>query len=136
MKKKSLYILWGVLFALCGLLGFLPEPEGALRWLMTVLSVIFFVPPALLLYLAYREGNRDGCRLIRNLAALSLGLTLGLLVLNLALAVSGEWVGNFLHALLVVISCPMICSGYWVLSLFLWACLLMAGIRSLKDLSD
>ena len=46
MKKSHLFALWGVLFVLCAALGFLPESSG---W-MTAVSVLFFLPPALLLY--------------------------------------------------------------------------------------
>ena len=67
--------------------------------------------------------------LIRNLSAISLGVTLVTLILNFVLAVSAEALGSFLHYVLVVVSTPMICSGYWVLSLFLWACLLMASLK-------
>ena len=35
-------------------------------------------------------------------------------------------------AVLIVVSSPMVCSGYWALSLFLWACLLMVSHSLLK----
>jgi len=127
MSKKYLYILWGVLFALCAGLGFLREPEGLTRTALTGLSLVFFLPPGWLLLMAKREGDRNTCLLIRNLAAMSLGLTLLALVGNLMMAVGSETVGNFLHGVLVVVSSPMICSGYWALSLFLWACLLLTA---------
>lgn len=125
MQKKYLFALWGVLFILCAALGFVPEPQGMLKYVMTAASVLFFLPPALLLY----RSDRDTALLIRNLSALSLGMTLVTLVLNFVLAVSSETLGNILHYILVVVSCPMICSGYWALSLFLWACLLMASLK-------
>lgn len=125
MNKRVLFILWGVLFVLCAGLGFLPEPRGGLKILMTALAVLFFLPPAVLLYRA----DRDTALLVRNLSLLSLGITLITLILNFVLAVSAETLGNILHYILVVVSAPMICSGYWVLSLFLWACLLMASLK-------
>ena len=67
MNKKVLFVLWGVLFILCAGLGFMPEPQGALKILMTALSVLFFLPPAVLLY----RSDRDTSLLIRNLSALS-----------------------------------------------------------------
>ena len=124
MNKKYLFILWGVLFVLCAGLGFLPETNG---W-MTAASVLFFLPPALLLY----KGDRNTALLVRNLSALSLGVTLVTLILNFVLAVSSETLGNILHYVLVIVSAPMVCSGYWVLSLFLWACLLMVSLKRLK----
>ena len=131
MNKKVLYTLWGVLFLLCAGLGFLPEPRGVVKGLMTALSVLFFLPPALLLYRA----DRNTACLIRNLSALSLGVTLVTLILNFVLAVGSEFLGNVLHYILVIVSAPMICSGYWVLSLFLWACLLMGSLKKLQKKS-
>ena len=128
MNKKILFALWGVLFLLCAGLGFIPEPQGVAKGLMTALSVLFFVPPAVLLY----RCDRDTSLLIRNLSLLSLGVTLVTLILNFILAVSSEFLGTVLHYILVVVSAPMICSGYWVLSLFLWACLLMASLKMQK----
>ena len=132
MKKSMLYTAWAVLFILCAGLGFIPNPGLAGGILMTALSVLFFVPPALLVYRAAREKDTDTLRLVRNLSLLSLSLTLTALVGNLLGAVYSETLGNFLHYLLIVVSSPMICSGYWVLSLFLWACLLMVTMKQIK----
>ena len=123
MNKKSLFVLWGALFILTAVLGYFPA-----AWWSTGASILFFVPPALLLY----RGDRDTVRLIRNLSALSLGVTLAALILNFVLAVSSETLGNLLHIVLTVVSAPMLASGCWVLSLFLWACLLMASLRKLR----
>ena len=128
MKKNVLFILWGVLFVLCAGLGFLPETTGG----MTALSILFFLPPVLLLHGADRERDRHTLRLVRNLSVLSLAVTLVTLILNFVLAVSSETLGNILHYILVIVSTPMLCSGYWVLSLFLWACLLMVSLRLLR----
>ena len=128
MNKKMLFALWGIVFILTAGLGFIPEPQGVLKGLMTALSVLFFLPPALLLYRA----DPETALLVRNLSALSLVVTLVTLILNFVLAVSSEFLGNVLHYILVVVSAPMIASGYWVLSLFLWACLLMGSLRKTK----
>ena len=124
MKKKLLYALWGGLFILCAGLGFIPEPEGTLQFILTAASVLFFLPPAMLLHRA----DAADAKLIRNLSSLSLGLTLVLLVLNFLTALRSEFLGQVLHYTLVIVSSPMICSGHWALSLFLWACLLMASL--------
>ena len=128
MNKKTLFVLWGVFFLLCAGLGFIPEPQGAGKMLMTALSVLFFLPPAWLLW----QADRETAQLIRNLSLLSLGVTVVTLILNFVLAVSSEFLGNVLHYILVIVSAPMICSGYWVLSLFLWACLLMVSLKKSK----
>ena len=124
MNKTILFVLWGGLFALCAGLGFF-APSG---WGLAM-SLLFFLPPGMLVYRAGKEGDWHTVRLIRNLAALSLVLTMALLILNFVLAASSETLGNFLHGVLVVVSTPMIASGYWVLRLFLWACLLMASLK-------
>jgi len=128
MKRKAIYALWAVLFILCAALGFIPEPEGLTATALTLLSVAFFVPPALLLFRA----EKQDVLLIRNLSALSLTLTLALLIGNFLAAFSSETLGQILHYVLIIVSCPMICSGHWAMSLFLWACLLTASLRQLR----
>ena len=125
MSKKVLYYLWGVLFVLCAVLGLLPN---AGIWGIAA-ALAFFLPPALLLYRA------DGYtrRLIRNLAALSLGLTAAMLVVSMLTAAGAEWLGNGLHYVLGIVSVPMFAARYWVLSLFLWACLLVAARQLTMD---
>ena len=132
MKKTYLFALWGCLFIICAGLGFIPEPAGAVRVLLTLVSVGFFVPPAVLLYRAKQEKDTHTLQLIRNLSALSLLVTVIALIGNFLSALSSEFLGNLLHAVLVVVSSPMICCGYWALSLFLWACLLMVSLQLLK----
>lgn len=128
MKKSTLLILWGLLFILCAGLGFLPEPEGAAGAVLTVLSVLFFVPPFLLL----RQAEPRTVRFIRSLSFFSLVLTMLLLILNFLSVAAGERAGLILYYMLVIVSSPMICSGYWALSLFLWACLLVYSRQLLK----
>lgn len=129
MNKKSLSVLWGGLFILCAGLGFIPEPSGAARVVLTAFSIVFFVPPAMLLYRAVQENDTNTFKLVRNLSALSLGLTLMLLILNFLSALRSEILGNVLYWILVIVSSPMACSGYWALSMFLWACLLIVSLK-------
>ena len=128
MKRKAIYALWAVLFILCAAFGFIPEPEGLTAAALTLVSVAFFVPPAMLLFRA----EKHDVLLIRNLSVLSLALTLALLIGNFLTAFSSETLGQILHYVLIIVSCPMICSGHWALSLFLWACLLVASLRQLR----
>lgn len=132
MKKQVLFGLWAGMFSMCAALGFIPEPTGSVRTLLTLCAVAVFVPPAVLLYAAAREGDRRTLTLIRNLSAASLGGTALLLVLNFMSVRGSETLGNFLHGVLTVVSSPMICCGSWALSLFLWACLLMGSLQLLK----
>ena len=132
MTKKSLYSLWGVLFIICAGLGFIPEPPEAARWVFTFLSVLFFLPPAVLVYRAGKREDVYTLKFLRNLSLASLCLTLTLLVGNLLTALRSEFLGNVLYGILIIVSCPMVCSGYWVLSLFLWACLLITALGFLR----
>ena len=129
MKKTVLFALWGGLFVISAALGLADNAKAGL-WV----SILFFLPPSLLLYDAGKAGDKSAVLLIRNLAALSLGLTLVLLILNVVFAVKSQAVGNFLHGILGVVSAPMLASGYWALSLFLWACLLMVGRKLAKKM--
>ena len=135
MTKKNLFALWGVLFILCAGLGFVPlkgDLSGAAQGLLTALSVLFFLPPAVLVYRAGQSGDSNTLKLVRNLSLASLTLTLVLLVLNLVAAMGSPLLGDLLHGMLAVVSAPMLCSGYWALSLFFWACLLMASLQLLR----
>lgn len=124
MKEKTLYILWGFLFILCAGLGFIPEPTGFGKAVLVILSLLFFVPGTLLLVNAIRDQNRKTVLCVRLISACSLGLTLILLVANILSVNASEVLGNILYWLLVVASSPMICGQYWLLTLFLWGCLL------------
>ena len=128
MSKKTLYFIWGGLFILCGLLGFIPEPEGLIKALMVVSSLVFFVPGGMLLYLGKQEGDFQTITVVRTLSIISLAVTLFLLVLNFLSGNASDAMGNFLYGLLVFLAAPMVCSQYWFLSLFLWACLLMTAL--------
>lgn len=128
MKKHTLFALWGGLFALCAALGFVDTPNHALQIIKTILSVAFFVPGALLL----RYGDRNTAALIRNLSISSLVLTAVLLIANFLSAFAPVLLGNILYSILIIVSSPMVCSGYWALSLFLWACLMIVSMKLLK----
>ena len=132
MYRKILYALWACLFILCAGLGFIPEPEGSLAIVLTLLALLFFLPPAWLLYQSGKHRQKDTALLIRNLSLVSLILTVTVLILNFFTAFASQRLGQILHYVLVIVSSPMICSGHWAMSLFLWACLLMVSLRQLK----
>ena len=132
MNHKTLYGSWVFLFILCAGLGFIPQPEGFLRGLMTAAALGFFLVGWLILYRADKTGDRDSLLLVRNLSLLSLGLTLLLLVFSFLTLNVSQWMGDLVHVILVIVSSPMICSGYWALSMFLWACLLLTARSYLK----
>lgn len=128
MKKRILYISWGVLYALCAGLGYITQPGKSLAATMTVLSLVFFLPAAILLIDALRAGDQKTRLTLRWISGLSLGLTLVFLVANVASALGSEALGAVLHTVLLFVSVPMFCSRIWVLSLFVWACLFFATL--------
>jgi len=132
MKAKTLFALWGGFYVLCAALGFVNTASAALQVLLTVLSVAFFVPGALLLHTSRKSGDRNIALLVRNFSIASLLLTAVMIILNFLSVLAPAWLGNMLHIMLVIVSTPMICSGYWALSLFLWACLMVAAMKILK----
>ena len=132
MISKFLFALWGILFSLCAGFGFIPEPEGIMATVLTCFAVLSFLPPWLLLYRAAKSGNKAHCMLIRNLSGLSLGMTVVCLIANFLTAFGSETLGQILHYILIIVSSPMVCSGHWAMSLFLWACLLMVSMKLSK----
>ena len=128
MKIKITYALWAVLFIICTCLGVVNGAAGFGKALLTLSSLIFFIPGALLLYWGQHKQVRIIC-------LCSLGATLVLLVANFFSVLASETVGNALHTILVILSTPMFCSQYWVLSMFLWACLLMVTFLKPKKVS-
>ena len=132
MNKNHVFALWGGLFAVCAAAGFINAQSTATQVLMTLLSIVFFVPGALLLQLSRTGGDLSIAVLVRNLSLASLILTTMLLIANFLSALAPELVGNILYGILVIVSAPMICCGNWALSMFLWACLLMASRKRMK----
>ena len=128
MDKRTLLVIWSILFALCALLGFIPAPEGFLKFLLVLCSLGFFVPPALLVW----KGGRESVKLVRNLSVSSLAVTLAAILLNILSVNFSEAAGTVLYGILVVVSTPMVCSGYWALSLFAWAFLMIWAGRKCK----
>ena len=126
MKKVNLYFIWVCLYVLCACLGLIPNPKGALHIFMTVLSILFFLPPLLLLLDAQRSEDKKTILFLRKLSIASLGLTVLLLIANIATFMASEVLGDLLYYTLVFVSVPMVCSGHYSLSLFLWAYLLFS----------
>ena len=123
MKQKNLYAIWSVLFVLCCALGFLPQKNIVL----TMVSVLFFLPGVLILVDAYKQNDNKALLRLRYISLGSLVLTLAILAANFASAQGSLKLGDALHYILGIVSTPMFCSSIWVLPLFLWACLFIAS---------
>lgn len=133
MDKGILKALWAGMYILCCVLGFLPAQQGFSYWVMLVVSVAFFVPPALLLRQARAQEDTKTVKLVRCLSLASLGVTTVLLVANFLSVLSvSEALGTVLYYVLAVLSVPMLCSQSWGISLFLWACLLFSSLPKRK----
>lgn len=133
MKKRPLWLTWYSLYILCALFGFIPAPTGFWKIFCVGMSVIFFIPGALLIKWANDRSNTRTLKQIRTISLISLGGTMVLIMLNMASALMSELWGNIFYVLLILGSSPMICAQYWVLSLFGWACILMTTIYLLKE---
>ena len=135
MKKNIvLYGLWGCFYILCMVLGYtVTAPITTAQQVgLTVISLSFFVPPTILLIDSYRQKDQKGLRALRIISGLSLGLTFFLLILNVLSAAWPKAAGEFLNQLLILVSVPMATCGNWLVSLFLWACLLFATFTKKK----
>lgn len=133
MRRSTLWIIWGVFYIICAGLGFIPEPAGIVRAMLFLLSLLFFVPPAVLLHEAKKAGDRATLLRLRRICAASLGLTLALLIGSILSALGTAALDTPLHIALGLVSAPMFCSNYWVVSLYLWAVLLIASFIKKKE---
>ena len=127
MTKQKLYIAWGVLFALCAGLGFIPNPKGVTWAALFILALLFFIPPMILTYKAIKGADVAELKRIRLISLIWLGLTLVMLALNFLSVSFTAAAGKFVYWLLIVLSSPMVCGQVWVISIFLWGCLLSAS---------
>lgn len=129
MKKNTVYSIWAVLYILCAALGFVENPVGFGKFLLVSASILFFLPPFFLTFRAKKEKDRKTMKILRLLSVCALSLSLVLIVLNFLSVYFSAYSGLFLYVLLVLFTVPMICGQYWVLGLFLWACLLMVNLQ-------
>lgn len=127
MKTKHLVILWVALYIICAALGFVREPEGLGKALLFFSALIFFLPGFALLIRGWKEHDGKILLGLRLASGLSLLLTWILLICNFLSAGASNAAGMTLYRILGVVSAPMYCGQVWVVSLFLWACLLIGA---------
>lgn len=132
MKNPVLFALWGCLHVLCVGLGTVKEPEGFGKALLVLTGLIYFLPATLILWDGISHRKKKQISAVRWIAIVSLGLTLVLLVINFLSVGAGADTGRLVYDILNIVSAPMLCSQYWVVSLFLWACLLWASFFKKK----
>ena len=134
INNRILYIAWAVLYVLGAAVSVFCSPTGAWFVPALILTVLFFVPPSLLLWGAVRNKQGFPLRLVRNLCIGSLASTtliLCLIFVSVGLR-AGTEIGVVLQVLLERVSVPMMCSPVWAVDLFFWACLLMVCIQYRK----
>ena len=132
MSNKLLYILWGVLYIICAGLGFIAAPEGVAYGLCILFSLVFFLPPAIVLRRAGKANDKKALRRMRNICLVWFICTLVMLIVNILSIGFSETGGRIVYYILILVSAPMICSQIWVISLFLWACLLAVSWKYLR----
>ena len=128
MTSKFLYIYWALMYVICAVLGFVGLPG----WVGLVGSLVFFIPPAILLYRAIQAGEQGTIRRIRNISILWLAAAMLMIILNIASVYMSAVAGNILYGIMIVLTAPMVCSGFWLLPMFCWACLLIVSLQQLK----
>ena len=132
MKEIIAYCVWLCLYVLCVGLGTIENVEGIGKVLFVMTALIFFLPGVYLLYLGNHEKNRKICLRVRLIAILSLILTVVVFCCNVVAISASSNAGLVLNDLLNLVSAPMFCSQYWILSLFCWGCLLSGSFMKKK----
>ena len=65
MKKSNLWAGWAAMYSICLTFSFIPNPQGVLSGFMLILGLLFFLPPAMLLYWAIPRREFEMIRRIR-----------------------------------------------------------------------
>lgn len=132
MTNLILYITWFILYGLCAALGCIAAPTGLLYGLCIVSALLFFLPPAILLHRAKKISDRKAPKRILFISLTWLAVSLIMIIANILSVGATAQAGKTLHYLLVVLTAPMVCGQSWVLSIFLWACLMAVSVQLLK----
>ena len=111
---------------LCIGLGTLEIQSLALQISLAAIGIVFFVPPAILMYDALESRDKKEVLRLRLISIASLVLTVVSLIAFVLTAAVGAEIADLLYDLLNILSCPMLCCQQWLISLFLWGCLLSA----------
>jgi hypothetical protein len=126
MKEKIAYAIWACLYILCVGLAFIDPPQGFGKYILILIELIFFLPGLWLLVEGIKGNHRKMLLRLRIVSICSLALTMIFMAATFLTVTSPA--GETVAQLLIMVSAPMFCSEYWVLSWFLWACLLMGTL--------
>ncbi len=133
MKKNIVYFLWALVYCICVGLGFVQDARGFGKILLVLSSLICFVPPFYLAYIARKEKCRKTLSVLRLVSGGILIASVVLIILNFLSLYFSAGTGLVLHVLLVMFTSPMVCSQAWALPLFLYACLLIVSCKKLPS---
>ena len=131
IKEMVLYAAWLCLYILCVGLGTVETVEGIGKVFFVLTSLIFFIPGVWLLILGMQEKDKKMILRVRIIAIASLAATVIVFCANVAAVAASSRMGGFLNDLLNLVSAPMFCSQYWILSLFCWASLLSGSFMKI-----
>ena len=136
LDKYILFAAWIGMYIMCAVLGFLPPQEGANKWLLVVIALLFFVPPALLVYQGWKQKKDQQMKIVQRISLIVVIATVTMLVFNLlsvALIIvmpeeTALVLGDVLYDLLILVSTPMLCGQYWGIGLVGWVVLMWCCI--------
>ena len=131
MKEKIYYLFWLAMYIICVGMGTIQERSLFLHILLMALAIGFFIPGLLLVMEGIKTGNSKILFRLRIVCICSLALTLILMVVNITSIYASQAVGDTLNQVYLIVAAPMHCCYYRVISIFLWACLLMGTIPKL-----
>ena len=123
MKSSFLYPAWAGLYILCVCFGAISERSTTGQVMLNLTSLVFFVPPAIMLAQAVKAEDKKTLKTLRLISGLSLGLTMLALVGNILSVLAPRLLGDILYVVLLLVSAPMLCCQYWAFTLLLWAVL-------------
>lgn len=130
MKKHTiLYIVWAVLYCACVGFSFVNPDNAGEKAFFVLFSVVFFVPPYILVFQAKKQENRKVIKTLRWISISVLALAMVLLVLNILSVKFSAEAGLLVFVLLAMFAPPLACGQQFALSLFLWACLMMLTLQ-------
>lgn len=129
MTNQKIMMTWAFLYGICAALGFFPNPTGAFAGFMIVMSVAFFIPPAILAFRGVRGKDYVLLEKLKYISLIWLGMTTLLVCLNFLSVEASQAAGKVLYWILILVSAPMICCGTWVVPIFLWGCLLTVCLQ-------
>ena len=124
-KRKVLYIAWAMLYCACFGLSFVNASIPGEKAFLTGLSVVFFIPPFWLFFLAKKENHHKTIKILRWLSIGSLALTILFFIAILFTIHSPRWLQLLITVLLRLVSVPLETSHTWALSLYFWALLMV-----------